>query len=128
ILISSAITGVGIVLQTAAQNIVMFVVARIIIGFGIQISNTAVPTLLAELLPLCQRSRVLGIFFSYYYVGSLLSSIINFDSQDIPTTWAWRLPSLLQFIPSLLAVALLPYVPESPLWFLHVGREDEARE
>ena len=106
----------------------MFVIARIIVGIGSSISNGAAPTLLGELLPPHKRGRVLGLFFSCFYVGSLLSAIVNYGSQNILSTWAWRLPSLLQIMPSLLAVILVPFIPESPRWLIAQDRNEEALE
>ena len=128
ILIASAIAVLGALLQAAAQNIAMFVIARIIVGIGASISNGAAPTLLAELLPPHKRGRVLGLFFSCFYVGSLASSIVNYGSQNIESTWAWRLPSMMQIVPSLLAVVLIPFLPESPRWLISKGRDEEAFE
>ncbi|EPS44242.1 hypothetical protein H072_1757 [Dactylellina haptotyla CBS 200.50] len=128
ILVATIITVIGIVLQAAAQNIAMFVIARMIIGFGTILSNVSAPPLLAELLPPKSRSYVLGIFFSCFYVGGLLSAIINYGSQNIQSTWSWRLPSLLQFIPSLIAIAFLPFIPESPRWLIANNQEEHAVE
>lgn len=128
ILFSAIICFIGIILQSAAQNIGMFIVARIIIGLGSQISSGAAPALLGELLPAVTRGRILGFFFSCFYVGSLLSAIINYGSQNIQSTWSWRVPSMLQVIPSLLALTLLPFVPESPRWLISKGRHEHARE
>ncbi|KAF4999221.1 hypothetical protein FDECE_11575 [Fusarium decemcellulare] len=128
IYIASVVTVVGIILQAASQNVSMFVIARFIVGVGSAISNGAAPTLLGELLPPRRRARVLGLFFSCYYVGSLFSAIVNYGSQNIRSTWAWRLPSLLQFIPSTLAVLIVPFVPESPRWLIAHDRSQEALE
>jgi len=128
IILSAIICFIGIILQSAAQKIGMFIVARIIIGLGSQLSSGAAPALLGELLPAVTRGRILGFFFSCFFVGSLLSAIINYGSQNIQSTWSWRLPSMLQVIPSLLALCLLPFVPESPRWLISKGKHEQARE
>ncbi|KAK4946421.1 hypothetical protein LTR10_014620 [Elasticomyces elasticus] len=125
ILLSAIVCFIGIILQSASQNIGMFIVARMIVGLGSQLSSAASPALLGELLPAVTRGRILGFFFSCFYVGSLASAIINYGSQNIQSTWSWRLPSLLQIIPSLLALCLLPFVPESPRWLISQGRHDQ---
>jgi MFS family permease len=42
------------------------------------------------------------------------------------STWAWRLPSILQALFSILAIAILPFIPESPRWLEYQGRHAEA--
>lgn len=61
----AVITIIGVVLQTASQNIAMFVVARIIIGFGTGASSIAGPVYLAETLPVRYRAWGLGIFYDF---------------------------------------------------------------
>ena len=68
---AAAITIVSVVLQTAAQNTAMFVVARILIGFGTAASGLSGPVYLAETLPFHWRAWGLGIFNDCYYVGKL---------------------------------------------------------
>ncbi|THW77383.1 MFS general substrate transporter [Aureobasidium pullulans] len=128
ILIATGITAVGIILQASAQSIAMFVVGRMIIGAGACLSNVSAPPLLGELLPPRSRSSMLGLFFSCFYVGSLLSAVINYGSQNIQSTWSWRLPSLLQLLPSVVAAIFLPFIPESPRWLIVHGEEAHAQE
>jgi hypothetical protein len=42
------------------------------------------------------------------------------------STWAWRVPSAIQGIFSILCILVLPFIPESPRWLVHVGRREEA--
>jgi hypothetical protein len=50
----------------------------------------------------------------------------TYGTFKINSTWAWRLPSLLQAIPSVLQFALILFAPESPRWLIRNGREAEA--
>jgi MFS family permease len=66
---AAVITIFAVILQTAAQNIAMFVIARIIIGFGTSASGLSGPTYLAETLNFKHRTWGLGVFNDFYYVG-----------------------------------------------------------
>jgi MFS family permease len=67
--ITAVITLLGAVLQTAAQNIAMFVVARFIVGVGNGAAFLCGPVYLSEVLPMKWRGVGLGIFMSFFYVG-----------------------------------------------------------
>lgn len=43
------------------------------------------------------------------------------------STWAWRCPSLLQGVFSLICILILPFVPESPRWLIRQDRYEDAR-
>lgn len=59
-------------------------------------------------------------------LGGLLSSGITYGTAKIPTTWAWRIPSILQILFMVLAVCVLPWIPESPRWLVYQDRHSEA--
>lgn len=42
------------------------------------------------------------------------------------STLAWRIPSDIQGLFSILCIAILPFIPESPRWLVYVGRREEA--
>lgn len=44
------------------------------------------------------------------------------------STWAWRLPSALQGLFSIISILILPFVPESPRWLAYQDRNEEALE
>jgi MFS family permease len=64
-----------VIIQTASQHIAMFVVARILVGFGTAASGLTGPAYLAETLPSRQRAWGLGVFNDFYYVGQPLHSL-----------------------------------------------------
>lgn len=68
-LLGNVLTLLAVILQTAAQNIAMFVAARIIIGFGTGISGVACPTYLAEVSHYQHRTWVMALFNDCWYVG-----------------------------------------------------------
>ncbi|KAJ4470825.1 sugar transporter [Lentinula aciculospora] len=123
---AAILTLIAVVLQTAAQNIAMFVVARIILGFGTSASGLAGPAYLAETLPLHWRGWGLGLFNDFYYVGGLIAAGIAYGTSFMTSTWAWRIPSLIQGIFSIMCIIIIPFIPESPRWLLFHGRREEA--
>lgn len=62
----SVITLVGIVLQTAAQDIAMFVVGRIVLGLGSAISGVAGSVYLVETFPSRWRAWGVGLLNDFY--------------------------------------------------------------
>ncbi|KAF7541112.1 hypothetical protein G7054_g827 [Neopestalotiopsis clavispora] len=127
ILYGSVITLIGVILQTAAQNIAMFVIARIIIGFGSTLSGIAGGVYLSETFPSRWRAWGVGLLNDFYYVGALIAAGITLGTGEWESTWAWRAPSLFQGIFSLLCIIILPFIPESPRWLLHEEHYEDAR-
>lgn len=62
----SVVTLIGILLQTAAQNIAMFAVARIILGFGVQVSGIAAGVYLSETFASRWRAWGVGLLNDFY--------------------------------------------------------------
>ncbi|KAJ6461643.1 general substrate transporter [Mycena vulgaris] len=104
----------------------MFVAARILIGFGTSASALSGPAYLAETLPFKWRGWGLGIFNDFYYVGGLIAAGITYGTSFMESTWAWRIPSAIQGIFSIMCIVILPFIPESPRWLVYQGRPEEA--
>ena len=66
ILWGSVITLIGVLLQTAAQDIAMFVVARIVLGFGAALSGIAGGVYLSETFPSQWRAWGVGMLNNFY--------------------------------------------------------------
>lgn len=129
IALSSAILLVGIILQAASQNYAIFVVSRLLIGFGNTIQTTACPILISELSHPSQRTQMVGIMNSTGSQGQLLAAWITFGTASmVGSSWTWRLPSALQAVSSLFQLILSIFVPESPRWLVENNHPAEARQ
>lgn len=125
---SAILAIIGAIIQTAAQNIAMFVAARIIIGLACGLAGVGASTYLGEVVAVQHRAYIMGYFWDSWFIGSLISAGITYGTKDILNTWAWRTPSLIQIVPSLLAILILPFIPESPRWLVYQNRSEEALE
>lgn len=128
LIFSSFILVIGVVLQAAAQNVGMFIAARGIIGVGLALNITAAPLLLLELAYPKQQGPMVGIYNSLWNLGALSAAWITYGTFRIGNTWAWRIPSALQGLSSVIQIGLCFFMEESPRWLVSKERYDDARK
>lgn len=126
ILMGAIIMLIATALQSASSSVNMFIGARFLIGFGLTFAASAAPLLISEIAYPSQRGQVTSMYNSMWYLGSIIAAWTTFGSFTIPTSWAWRIPSILQGLPSVLQVGLIWFVPESPRWLVSKGRDAQA--
>lgn len=123
IFIGSIIMLVGVALQSAAQNVGMFIGCRFLIGFGLSFACLAAPILITELAYPAHRAQLTSLYNSSWYLGSIIAAWTTFGTFRIDSSWSWRIPSLLQGLPSVIQVILIFFIPESPRWLVANGKE-----
>ncbi len=84
------------------------VVARGLVGLGEASFGTLAPAYLADMLPLAQRGRVLGIFYTTIPVGAALA---YYFGGLVGTAWGWRWSFLLAGLPGLILACLVYTLP-----------------
>ncbi len=111
-----------------AHNVVFFITARVIGGFGVGMAILIAPMYIAEIAPrklrgtlvtFNQLNIVLGIsvaYFSNYYIQQ------HIDDPDLK--WRWMLG--VGLIPAALYFITLFFVPRSPRWLMTRGKDEEA--
>ncbi|WWC92059.1 uncharacterized protein L201_007013 [Kwoniella dendrophila CBS 6074] len=124
--LGAAIQLIGVALQTGAQSVGMFIGCRFVIGFGLAFSCLAAPTLLTELAFPSHRGPITSLYNSTWYLGSIIAAWTTFGTFRMNTTWGWRIPSLLQGVPSAIQLFLIFFVPESPRWLVDHGKDEQA--
>ncbi|PYH29227.1 sugar transporter [Aspergillus neoniger CBS 115656] len=117
----------GCALQTAAPNATAFMLARLFLGGASALFGNAVPLLINEVAYPTHRSIFNSLFMSGWYVGGTVAAWVVFASRTYSSSWAWRLPSVLQALVPVVGLPGFLLAPESPRWLISVGRNEEAR-
>lgn len=127
VVIGCSIMLVGIALLSMGFHIAMFIIGRLLLGFGIAIAHGSAPLLIAELVHPQHRAIYSTIYNTLWYLGSLIGAWVSFGTNNIIGNWAWRVPCLLQAIPSLFQIFFIWFVPESPRWLIAKGKHAQAK-
>jgi MFS family permease len=104
----------------------MYIVARIVLGFGIPTCIVSGSSLIGELGYPKERPVLTSLFNVAYFFGQVLAAGITFGTNNIASNWGWRIPSFLQMAPSVLQVIFIYTLPESPRWLISHDRDEEA--
>lgn len=117
---------VGGVLQAVSKNLDTFMGGRTMLGFGNSLAQIASPMLLTELAHPQHRARLTTIYNCLWNVGALVVAWLAFGTNYINNDWSWRIPALLQAFPSIIQLAGIWWVPESPRFLIAKDKHDEA--
>lgn len=115
-------------LQAGSPNLATFAASRFLIGIGIEMCVVTAPVLINELASAQYRSKLSALFFTFFFVGAIISSWTVYGTARMrdQSTWTWRLPSLLQGIIPTIQLIFWYWIPESPRWLISKGRDAEA--
>jgi MFS family permease len=112
IIIGCTIMILGVVLQSIGINLKLLTASRFLVGFGVAIAHGASPLLVAELVHPQHRAIYTTIYNCTWYFGSIIAAWTAFGTDKLGPTnnWAWRIPTILQALPSCLQMIFIWYV------------------
>ncbi|KAH7915610.1 hypothetical protein BJ138DRAFT_1132510 [Hygrophoropsis aurantiaca] len=118
----------GILSQSLAQTVHVFIGSRVLVGFGLAFSVNAAPLLISELSYPTHRGKMSSLFNTLWYSGSIVSAWICLGAYDRTgeSDWSWRIPSLVQALVPLLQMLFVWFMPESPRFLVAKGLESQA--
>ncbi|OCF31430.1 hypothetical protein I316_06832 [Kwoniella heveanensis BCC8398] len=121
---------IGSILQVANHGSVgQFIAGRAIAGVGCGFGTVVGPMYISEIAPAAIRGGLASMFNMNIMTGVCLGYWINYGSiVNIADTnpWQWRVPLIVQMLPGVILFVGLPFVPESPRWYVLKNRVDEA--
>lgn len=114
-----------------ATDFTMFIIFRILGGFGIGLASVVSPIYMTEVAPRDYRGRVVAMNMICFVGGQVLVLIVNYwivkgADESWLVTVGWRYMLGFGVIPCFLYLMFVAFIPESPRWNIMKGRDDEA--
>ncbi|KAK8214026.1 general substrate transporter [Phyllosticta capitalensis] len=130
IMIGAAIALLGAILQSAAQNLAMVLVGRILAGWAVGLLSMSVPVYQAECAHPKNRGFIVGLSQQMIGVGYIVSTWVGYGSSKVPKTssFSWRFPLAFQALPCVMLICGILFFPESPRHLIEHDREEEAMQ
>jgi SP family xylose:H+ symportor-like MFS transporter len=115
------------------ENIIAFIIYRIIGGVGVGLASMLSPMYIAEIAPSSIRGKLVSWNQFAIIFGMLIVYFVNYsialtgdDQWLVDTGWRWMFAS--ETIPAILFLILLFFVPETPRFLVMKNKEASALE
>jgi SP family sugar:H+ symporter-like MFS transporter len=117
---------IGVILQTAATDIPLFVAGRFFAGYGVGMISMTIPLYQSETSPKWIRGAVVGCYQLAITIGLLLAAIVNNSTKDRSDTGSYRIPIAIQFAWAIIMFVGCIFIPETPRWYIRKGHPEKA--
>ncbi|KAI4158347.1 MAG: hypothetical protein LQ342_007516 [Letrouitia transgressa] len=125
-IVSTAIFTFGVILQTAATAIPLFVAGRFFAGYGVGLISALIPLYQSETSPKWIRGAIVGCYQLAITIGLLIAAIVNNSTKDRNDTGSYRIPVAVQFAWAIVLVVGMLILPETPRYFIKEGKNEKA--
>uniref|UniRef100_A0A3B4BCH6 Major facilitator superfamily (MFS) profile domain-containing protein n=1 Tax=Periophthalmus magnuspinnatus TaxID=409849 RepID=A0A3B4BCH6_9GOBI len=136
LLICMSTNGFFAFLSSFVQGYGLFLLCRLIAGFGIGGAVPIVFSFFAEVLSREKRGEHLSWLCMFWMIGEIYASAMawaiiphygwSFSMGSAYQFHSWRVFVVVCALPCVCAVVALTFMPESPRYYLEVGKHDEA--
>ncbi|KAK3299589.1 general substrate transporter [Chaetomium fimeti] len=126
VILGCAVFIVGVVLQTASAGLGLIVAGRLVAGFGVGFVSAVIILYMSEIAPRKVRGAIVSGYQFCICVGLLLSSSVDYATQERNDSGSYRIPIALQMAWALILGAGLFFLPESPRFFVKKGNLEAA--
>ncbi|KAL8277278.1 hypothetical protein RQP46_010347 [Phenoliferia psychrophenolica] len=113
---------------TGVNSYGLFLASRAVTGIGLAGATQTAMIMCQEISHPRSRALVAGAFDQNWAAGNVIASLCVLGTSFIKSSWSWRIPYLIQLIPSVYLLVALQFIPESPRFLLAHGRDAEAME
>jgi SP family sugar:H+ symporter-like MFS transporter len=123
---NSGVFTFGVILQTAATHIPMFVAGRFFAGLGVGLLSATIPLYQSETAPKWIRGTIVGCYQWAITIGLLLAAIVLNSTKNRNDTGSYRIPIAVQFAWAIILVVGMLILPETPRFLIRQGKYEAA--
>jgi putative MFS transporter len=117
---------IGSIITGLSPNFGVFLIGRLILGFGVGGELPTILALISEYSPKRARGPLLALINGMYAIGALVAS--NLALAIVPS-YSWQPIFFILAVPALIVLILRRWgLPESARWLEAKGRKDEAEK
>ncbi|KAF2995439.1 Plasma membrane low glucose sensor [Neopestalotiopsis sp. 37M] len=116
----------GVILQTAAVALPLFLAGRFFAGLGVGLLSAIVPLYQSETAPKWIRGAIVGAYQLAITIGLLLAAIVDYATKDRNDTGSYRIPVAVQFAWAIILIVGMLLLPETPRYLIKKGDYDRA--
>jgi sugar porter (SP) family MFS transporter len=128
IMLGAFINIIGAIIQSTSFSLAQLIVGRLVSGLGFGAVTATAPNWQSECSRANHRGSVVlleGLFIS---LGLATAAWINYGMSHATGDISFRFPMALSALWSIIVIAMVPNMPESPRWLIKHERVAEARE
>ncbi|PVH93229.1 general substrate transporter [Periconia macrospinosa] len=126
LVVCNVIFCIGVILQTIASAIPLFVAGRFFAGYGVGMISATIPLYQSETSPKWIRGAVVGAYQLAITIGLLLAAIVDNATKKRADTGSYRIPIAVQFAWALILFFGCIFLPETPRFLIKQGKSAEA--
>ncbi|KAK5308851.1 hypothetical protein LTR93_012349, partial [Exophiala xenobiotica] len=127
LVIGAIMTGIGVALQVAASEWIMFLCGRLVNGFGFGMVFVLAPVWTGENV----RPELRGFFLcatnGAIVLGQFILSVVAKGTSSLSGKKSYSVVIALQFMFVGFLIIGYPFFPESPYWLLKRGKVEKAK-
>lgn len=116
----------GVILQTAAVDIPVFVAGRFFAGLGVGLLSATIPLYQSEALPKWIRGTIVGSYQWAITIGILIATIVLNATKNRDDSGSYRIPVAVQFAFSIIIWVGIAMSPETPRYLIKKGDNNGA--
>ncbi|KAI5920936.1 general substrate transporter [Camillea tinctor] len=125
---SSFVFILGVILQTAAVALPLFLAGRFFAGLGVGLISALIPLYQSETAPKWIRGAIVGAYQWAITIGLLLAAVVDYATQYRQDTGSYRIPIAVQFAWAIILIAGMLILPETPRFLIRKGNYARAAD